>query len=155
MSGSCLVFPMANTKRYELVKNFVAFAAWSRPTSCRRKKKAPIPAYVGTEHSFSDLCGFNIKCYSDMIAYGVQSPYFPRKSRCYDAQTEMMTSVLSGLSTNADACAKLHQIITEIESEWAGAMYLMMGRARYGKEANEKLYFCFTVAMCYGILGQK
>ena len=51
-----------------------------------------------------------------MIAYGVQSPFSPKKSLWYDAQTEMATAVLSGQATVADACAALHATITEIEA---------------------------------------
>lgn len=106
----------ANTKYPETVKDFIAFAGTEEANKLQAEAKAAIPAYAGTEHYFTDLFDFNVKCYSEMIEYGVQSPFSPRKSLWYDSQTEMMTSVLSGQSTVADACNNLHQIITEIEA---------------------------------------
>ncbi len=106
----------ATTKNPEVVKDFLAFCGTEEANKLQAEKKAAIPAYKGTEHYFTDLFDFNIKCYSDMIAYGVQSPFSPRKSLWYDAQTEMMTSVLSGQATVADACAALQTAITEAEA---------------------------------------
>mgnify|MGYP003817685583 CR=1 FL=1 len=106
----------ANTKNPAVVKDFLAFCGTEEANILQAKAKAAIPAYKGTEHYFSDQFNFNIKCYSDMIEYGVQSPFSPRKSLWYDAQTEMMTSILSGQATVADACNALQATITEAEA---------------------------------------
>jgi multiple sugar transport system substrate-binding protein len=106
----------ANTKYPEVVKDFLAFCGTEEANILQAQAKAAIPAYKGTEHYFTDQFDFNIKCYADMISYGVQSPFSPRKSLWYDAQTEMMTSVLSGQATVADACNALQATITEAEA---------------------------------------
>lgn len=106
----------ATTKYPEVVKDFIAFLGTEEAMKIQAENKSAIPAYAGTEHYFTDLFDFNVKCYADMIEYGVQSPFSPYKTLWYDAQTEMMTSVLSGQSTVADACAILHQAITEAEA---------------------------------------
>lgn len=106
----------ATTKYPEVVKDFIAFLGTEEAMKIQAENKAAIPAYAGTEHYFTDLFDFNVKCYADMIEYGVQSPFSPYKTLWYDAQTEMMTSILSGQSTVADACATLHQVITEAEA---------------------------------------
>jgi len=106
----------ANTKNPEVVKDFLAFCGTEEANILQAKAKAAIPAYKGTEHYFTDQFDFNIKCYPEMIAYGVQSPFSARKSLWYDAQTEMMTSVLSSQATVADACNALQTTITEAEA---------------------------------------
>lgn len=106
----------ANTKNPAVVKDFLAFCGTEEANILQAKAKAAIPAYKGTEHYFTDQFNFNIKCYSDMIEYGVQSPFSPKKSLWYDAQTEMMTSILSGQATVADACNALQATITEAEA---------------------------------------
>ncbi len=106
----------ATTKYPEVVKDFLAFCGTEEANILQAKAKAAIPAYKGTEHYFTDQFDFNIKCYSDMIEYGVQSPFSAKKSLWYDAQTEMMTSVLSGQATVADACNALDTTINETEA---------------------------------------
>lgn len=106
----------ANTKYPEVVKDFIAYLGTEEAMKIQAENKAAIPAYAGTEHYFTDLFDFNVKCYADMIEYGVQSPFSPYKTMWYDAQTEMMTSILSGQATVEEACATLHQIITEAEA---------------------------------------
>ena len=106
----------ASTKSPEVVKDFLAFCGTEEANILQAEKKAAIPAYKGTEHYFTDLFDFNIACYPEMIAYGVQSPFSARKSLWYDAQTEMMTSILSGQASVADACNALQATITEAEA---------------------------------------
>ena len=106
----------ATTKYPEAVKDFLAFCGTEEANILQAKAKAAIPAYKGTEKYFTEQFDFNIQCYADMIAYGVQSPFSARKSLWYDAQTEMMTSVLSGQATVADACNALQATITEAEA---------------------------------------
>lgn len=105
----------ANTKYPEVVKDFIAFAGTEEANILQAQAKAAIPAYAGTEHYFSDQFDFNIACYPEMIAYGVQSPFSPNKPLWYDAQTEMMTNVLSGAMSVEEACNALHEVITEAE----------------------------------------
>jgi multiple sugar transport system substrate-binding protein len=106
----------ATTKHPEVVKDFLAFCGTEEANILQAKAKAAIPAYKGTEKYFNEQFDFNIQCYSEMIEYGVQSPFSPRKSLWYDAQTEMMTSILSGQSSVADACNALQATITEVEA---------------------------------------
>lgn len=106
----------ATTKYPEVVKDFLAFCGTEEANILQAEAKAAIPAYEGTEHYFTDLFDFNIGCYAEMIEYGVQSPFSKYKPLWYDAQTEMMTSILSGQSTVEEACAILHQKITEAEA---------------------------------------
>lgn len=106
----------ASTKHPEVVKDFLAFCGTEEANRLQAEKKAAIPAYKGTEHYFTDLFDINIKCYPEMIEYGVQYPFSPRKSLWYDAKTEMMTSILSGQSSVADAANALQAAITEAEA---------------------------------------
>ncbi|MEA4898478.1 ABC transporter substrate-binding protein [Bacillota bacterium Meth-B3] len=106
----------AGTKHPEVVKDFLAFCGTEEANKLQAEKKAAIPAYKGTEHYFTDLFDINIKCYPEMIEYGVQYPFSPRKSLWYDAKTEMMTSILSGQSSVADAANALQATITEAEA---------------------------------------
>ncbi len=107
-----------NTASPEVVKDFIAFCGSEQANILQAQNKAAIPAYAGTEHYFTDLfTNINIKCYTEMISYGVQFPFSPNKSLWEGTETELMTSAYSGEITFAEACTQLHEAIMEIEAE--------------------------------------
>ena len=108
----------ATTKYPEVVKDFIAFCGSEQANILQAQNKAAIPAYAGTEHYFTDLFeNLNIKCYTEMIEYGVQFPFSPNKSLWEPIEAETMTSAYTGEMTVEEACNYLHETITEIEAE--------------------------------------
>ena len=108
----------ATTKYPEVVKDFIAFCGSEQANILQAQNKAAIPAYAGTEHYFTDLFeNLNIKCYTEMIEYGVQFPFSPNKSLWEPTEAETMTSAYTGEMTVEEACNYLHETITEIEAE--------------------------------------
>ncbi len=107
-----------NTAHPDVVKDFLAFCGSEQANILQGQHKAAIPAYAGTEKSFTDnFTGLNIECYTEMIAYGVQFPFSPNKSLWEGTETELMTAAYTGELTVEEACNQLHETITEIEAE--------------------------------------
>lgn len=107
-----------NTAHPEEVKAFLAFCGTEEANILQAKAKAAIPAYKGTEHYFTDqFADLNIKCYVEMIDYGVQSPFSVNKSLWENYETEMMSSIYTDEKTVEEACLWMHDLITEYEAQ--------------------------------------
>ena len=106
----------ATTKYPEVVKSFIAFCGTEEANILQAQNKAAIPAYAGTEHYFSDLfTDINIKCYPEMIEYGVQYPFSPNKSLWKGTVDDLMGEIYAGTKTVDEAFDAAYAAICEAE----------------------------------------
>lgn len=104
----------SENEKNDVIKGFVKFLGTEEASIIHGENGAAIPAYIGTEASFSDsFSDKNISAFTEMFEYGVQFPYSKSKAEWGPQVSDNILEIYNGTATLEDTLQTSNDMVNE------------------------------------------